>query len=140
MTVEIDGKERRFIKYNNWEGKLPDDHYLPIFGEPKVRPGYFREMVDRNGGMDEVLGKNCSNKKGHSEQYLGQAYREFFLIIDRLIEETGIKEELDAYTRQIWESDLSSQTHIWKPELERITEPVIQRMLVMGYTRWDLAS
>ena len=136
MTPE----REKFLKFNNWGGKLPDDHYPPISGEPKIRSGWFREVVDRNDGMDKVIGVGHKHPQGHSEFYLSQTYREFFLKIDRLIGETGIKEIYDKYLEIVWNTDLSWQTEIWKPELERITEPVIKRMLEMGYTEYDLGS
>ncbi len=133
-------KERWFLRHNNWIGKLPDDNFPPVSGEPKVRPGWFREVVDRNGGMNLIIGINCRHKQGHSELYLGQTYRAFFLTIDRLIEETGVRDVLDRYIELTHTTDLGYQGSIWKLELERLSEPVIRQMLEMGYAEYDLGS
>lgn len=81
---------------NNFWIKLPDDNHSPIDGEPKIRSGYLREIVNRHGKMDSLMGSEVDDswKPLHSDLFLEQTYREFFLVIDDLVEEFGLKDRL----------------------------------------------
>lgn len=101
---------------NNFWVKLPDDDCSPIGGEPKIRPGNFRETVDRCGMMDSLIGGKVYNcwKPLRSALFLGQTYREFFLTIDTLVEEFGIKERLQEIFDKLHEPERDPE---WKKEV-----------------------
>src|SRR3972149_10329691 len=90
---------------NNFAFKLPDDHYEPIPGNPKIRSGYSREQTYENGCLDQKIRENTTNLKHHSVLFLNQTYRDFFLKIDELIAELGLEGQIDAATQKIWAPD-----------------------------------
>jgi hypothetical protein len=154
-------------KMNNFWEMLPDDHYPAIPGLPRIRSGNDRIWDWENGNLNVPYKDSKSkNRYPHSDLRLNQTNREFYLVIDNLVVETGISEEIDRITAQLWNprrnivylatnsiclgddriplekmmKELKRRGRLgrWSTRLSFAAIPAVRRLLEMGYIDMDL--
>lgn len=155
---------------NNFWTKLPNNNCPPINGEPKIRPGNFRNVINHQGEIDNLTADNVDEfwKLHHSGLFLRQTWREFFLTIDRIVEDLGLREliqrafnEMDdpkiikevknSYSVMIGDDRVPLKVRLealknrhardpFRDEVVRLSLPVFRRLLEVGYNQRDLTS
>lgn len=163
--------ELEIRRTNNFICNLPDPACPEIPGEPKIKPGYYRNQYLELGWINRVIGEGQVSRGGpHSELYLGQTHRQFFHIIDQLVEAFSLFEELmDIYRHRdeqaIVQAELRNKNYkinlgdpripwevrekalverlsfsAWQRDVRILTLPIFWRMRGMGYTNHDLSA
>jgi len=115
------GTDWSYMYFNNWINALPD--------------GLRREAADFLGILDIPFGEEYPGETEYSELFRNQTMREFFEIVDTVLEEEGISiEEVKRLQRLRNEWDGAGDPILI--HLNGLTLPTFIRLREMGYKRY----